>query len=105
LYINELTEWHRFGLVRSRGTCVALVICQEMAAREAGKAGGVMERTKDLKNGLKAATMAVFFAAAVLSTGCSSNALMNPQPNLAQGGQTALAGGQHSNPGGQHSNP
>ena len=41
-----------------------------------------MERTKDLKSGLKAATLVVFFAAALLSTGCSSNALMNPQSSL-----------------------
>ncbi len=65
-----------------------------------------MERTKDLKSGLKAATVAVFFAAALLSTGCSSNALLNPQPNQsAQSTQTANAGGQPSNPGGQLSNP
>ena len=65
-----------------------------------------MERTRDLKSGLKVAAVTVFFAAALLSTGCSSNALMNPQPDLgAQGSQTAHAGGQHSNPGGQHSNP
>jgi len=65
-----------------------------------------MERTKDLKSGLKAATLVVFFAAALLSTGCSSNALMNPQPELsAQGGTTAHSGGQHANPDGQHANP
>ena len=65
-----------------------------------------MERTRNLKSGLKVATMAVFFAAALLSTGCSSNALMNPQPNMsAQGGTTANAGGQHANPDGQHVNP
>jgi hypothetical protein len=65
-----------------------------------------MERTRNLKSGLKVATMAVFFAAALLSQGCSSNALMNPQPNLgAQGGQTAHAGGQPSLPSGQPSIP
>jgi hypothetical protein len=65
-----------------------------------------MERTKDLKSGLKAATLVVFLAAALLSTGCSSNALMNPQPELsAQGSQSAQSGGQHANPDGQHSNP
>ena len=65
-----------------------------------------MERTKNLVSGLKAATVAMFFAAALLSTGCSNNALMNPQPNLgAQGVQTAHAGGQPGNPGGQLGNP
>ena len=65
-----------------------------------------MERSRNLKSGLKAATVVVFFAAALLSTGCSNNALMNPQfDNSAQGTQTAHAGSQHSNPDGQHSNP
>ncbi len=65
-----------------------------------------MERTRNLKSGLKVATMAVFFAAALLSQGCSSNALMNPQPNLsAQGGQTALSDGHIANPDGHIANP
>ena len=65
-----------------------------------------MERTRNLKSGLKAAAVAVFFAAALLSTGCSSNALMNPQPDLsAQGGSAAQSSGQHANPDGQHVNP
>jgi hypothetical protein len=60
-----------------------------------------MERTRNLKSGLKAATVVVFFAAALLSTGCSNNALMNPQfDNSAQGTQTAHAGGQVQLPGG-----
>ena len=67
-----------------------------------------MERSRKLKSGLKAATVAVFFAAALLSTGCSNNALMNPQPDLsAQGGQTASpTGGNELNPtGGNELNP
>jgi len=61
-----------------------------------------MERTKDLKSGLRAAVVVVFFAAALLSTGCSNNALMNPQPQLnAAGSQTANGGGQVQYPGGQ----
>jgi len=64
-----------------------------------------MERTRYLKSGLKAAAAAVFFAAALLSTGCSTNALMNPQPNLAQGGAVAHSGGQPSLPSGQPSLP
>ena len=64
-----------------------------------------MERTRNLRSGLKAATVAVFFAAALLSTGCSNNALMNPQMSSANSGQTAHAGGQPSLPGGQPSLP
>ena len=62
-----------------------------------------MERTRNLKSGLKAATVAVFFAAAILSTGCSNNALMNPQPpsSGAQSATTAHSGGQVQLPGGQ----
>jgi len=49
-----------------------------------------MERTKNLVSGLKVAAVAVFFAAALLSTGCSNNALMNPtMPSSSQGVQTA----------------
>jgi len=65
-----------------------------------------MERTRNLKSGLKAAAVAVFFAAALLSTGCSNNALMNPQPDLsAQGGQSANSTGQQPNPDGHPTNP
>jgi hypothetical protein len=64
-----------------------------------------MERTRNLRSGLKAATVAVFFAAALLSTGCSKNALLNPQMSSAQGGQTANATSQPSNPTSQPSNP
>jgi hypothetical protein len=49
--------------------------------------------------------VAVFFAAALLSTGCSNNALMNPQIDSAQSSTTAQAGGQPGNPGGQPGNP
>jgi len=65
-----------------------------------------MERTRNLKSGLKAATVAVFFAAALLSTGCSNNALMNPQPNLsAQGGQIASSAGNDIKPAGNDIKP
>jgi hypothetical protein len=65
-----------------------------------------MERTRNLKSGLKAATVAAFFAAALLSTGCSSNALLNPQPNLgAQGGQTAHSAGNDVKPAGNDVKP
>ena len=60
-----------------------------------------MERSRNLKSGLKAATVVVFFAAALLSTGCSNNALMNPQfDNSAKSTQTAQSGGHVLLPGG-----
>jgi len=67
-----------------------------------------MERSRNLKSGVKAVTVAVFFAAALLSTGCSNNALLNPQPDLsAQSSQTAQpTGGNELNPtGGNELNP
>ena len=65
-----------------------------------------MERTRNPKSGLKAATVVVFFAAALLSTGCSNNALMNPQPNLGtQGSQTAHAAGNDIKPAGNDIKP
>lgn len=64
-----------------------------------------MERTGNLKSGLRAATVVVFFAAALLSTGCSNNALMNPQIDSAQSAQTANAAGNDLNPAGNDLNP
>jgi len=67
-----------------------------------------MERTKNLVSGLKVAAVAVFFAAALLSTGCSNNALMNPtMPSNANGSTTAqTVGGDQLNPtGGDQLNP
>ncbi len=65
-----------------------------------------MKRTNDLRSGLKAAAMVVFFAAAAVSTGCSNNALMNPQiPQSTQSVQTANAAGNNVNPAGNNVNP
>ena len=65
-----------------------------------------MERSRNLKSGLKAATVAVFFAAALLSTGCSNNALMNPQPSLSsQSTQSANAAGDGMKPAGDGMKP
>ena len=65
-----------------------------------------MERSRNLKSGLRAATVAVFFAAALLSTGCSNNALMNPQmPSSAQGGQVANSAGSDLQPAGNDIQP
>jgi hypothetical protein len=65
-----------------------------------------MERTRNLKSGLKASTVAVFFAAALLSTGCSNNALMNPQiPSSTQSATTAHSTGHDVQPGGHDVQP
>jgi len=65
-----------------------------------------MERNGGLKKGLKLAAVSFFLMAALLSTGCSSNMLMNPVSNNTQGqGTVANPAGQPSNPAGQPSNP
>ena len=47
-----------------------------------------MERTNGMKKGLRMAAVSFFLFAALLSTGCGQNALMNPVPDSAQGGTT-----------------
>ena len=51
-----------------------------------------MERSSAVKQGLRVVLTSVFLAAALLSTGCSDNALMNPLNETVQdGGQTNAA--------------
>jgi len=64
-----------------------------------------MERNGGMKKGLKLAAVSFFLMAALLSTGCSSNMLMNPVSNTQGQGTVANQGGQISNPGGQISHP
>jgi len=64
-----------------------------------------MERTRGMKKGLRMAAVSFFLFAALLSTGCGQNALMNPIPDSAQSQDTALNSGQPSNPSGQPSKP
>jgi hypothetical protein len=64
-----------------------------------------MERTKGLKRGLKAATTAVFLAAALLSTGCGQNALVNPLTDQAQGQSVVNTAGQELKPAGHELKP
>ncbi len=65
-----------------------------------------MKRSSDLRSGLRAAAAAVFFAAALLSTGCSNNALLNPQADqVVQGGQTANGAGHELDPAGHELDP
>ena len=50
-----------------------------------------MERSSAVKQGLRAVLTSVFLAAALLSTGCSDNALMNPLNETVQDGGSVNA--------------
>jgi hypothetical protein len=65
-----------------------------------------MERSRGMKRAAATTLKALVLAAAIASTGCSGNALMNPvSTDTAQGQQTAQKGGQVAHPGGQLSRP
>jgi len=50
-----------------------------------------MERTSGMKKGLRMAAVSFFLFAALLSTGCGQNALMNPIPDSNAPGGVAAA--------------
>ena len=61
-----------------------------------------MKRTSGLRAGTKRAAAVLFLAAALASTGCGQNALVNPVVDQTTvNGQTANAGRQLENPGRQ----
>lgn len=65
-----------------------------------------MKRSNGLRAGMKRAAAVLFLAAALASTGCGQNALMNPVVDEATvNGQTAQAGGQMQHHGGQLQKP
>jgi len=64
-----------------------------------------MERTNGMKKGLRMAAVSFFLLAALLSTGCGQNALMNPVPDSSQGGAIANPAGNELNPAGNELNP
>jgi len=65
-----------------------------------------MERTSGMKKGLRMAAVSFFLFAALLSTGCGQNALMNPVIDSAQGGTViAHSGTQDPKPGSQDPKP
>lgn len=66
-----------------------------------------MKRSSGLRAGMKRAAAALFFAAALASTGCGQNALVNPvvDDQTTVNGQTVVAGGQMQRPGGQMQKP
>jgi len=64
-----------------------------------------MERTNGMKKGLRMAAVSFFLLAALLSTGCGQNALMNPVSDSSQGGAIANPAGNELNPAGNELNP
>jgi len=65
-----------------------------------------MERSKGIQAGMKKAAAVLFLAAALASTGCGQNALLNPTADqVSAAGQTSQSGGQIAHPGGQLSHP
>jgi hypothetical protein len=66
-----------------------------------------MERTKGVQNGAKALLTALFLAAALASTGCGQNALLNPTSDQLSGGtsQTANKAASDLNPAASDLNP
>jgi len=64
-----------------------------------------MERTSGMAKGLRLVATTIFLAAALISTGCSENALMNPVNDSAQGDAIANTAGNDLNPAGNDLNP
>jgi len=66
-----------------------------------------MERTNGIQSGVKRLLMALCLAAALASTGCGQNALMNPTSDQLSGGtsQTANKAASDLNPAASDLNP
>ena len=68
-----------------------------------------MERSKVIQSGMKKVITAMFLAAALASTGCSQNALLNPTADQIQsagsGSSSANNTGHELNPVGHEVNP
>lgn len=64
-----------------------------------------MERTSGMAKGLRAVATVVFLAAALISTGCSDNALLNPVNESAQGDTIANPAGHDAEPAGHDTEP
>ena len=54
-----------------------------------------MERSRGMKEGLRLVAMSVFLMAALLSTGCGENALMNPIEDSSQAQMASANGAGH----------
>jgi hypothetical protein len=64
-----------------------------------------MERSSGTKKGLRMAAVSLFLFAALLSTGCGQNALMNPSFDSAQGDTIASPAGNDVKPAGNDVKP
>jgi len=66
-----------------------------------------MERTKGIQNGAKRLLTGLILAAALASTGCGQNALLNPTADQVSGGTSQIANKatQDLNPTSQDLNP
>lgn len=68
-----------------------------------------MGRSRGIQNGLKKVATVVFLAAALASTGCGQNALLNPtadQLQAAGAGSSSFSNAGHdANPAGHDANP
>ena len=65
-----------------------------------------MERSRGMRNGLKVVATSLFLLAALLSTGCGQNALMNPvSEQLSSGEVVANQAGHQMEPAGHQSRP
>lgn len=56
-----------------------------------------MERSKVIQSGLKKVATVLFLAAALASTGCSQNALLNPTPQQIQAADSGTSNGAAGN--------
>lgn len=66
-----------------------------------------MGRSRGIQNGLKKVVALVFLTAALASTGCGQNALLNPTADQVEavGGDSANQAGHSFNPAGHSANP
>ena len=64
-----------------------------------------MERSSAVKQGLKVVATSVFLMAALLTTGCGENALMNPVGDQVQDGGTVNAARNDANAARNDANP
>jgi hypothetical protein len=66
-----------------------------------------MERSKEIQSGLKKMATVLFLAAALASTGCGQNALLNPTADQVQaaGSGSASTAGNVMNPAGNTMHP
>ena len=64
-----------------------------------------MERSRGMRNGLRVVATSVFLLAALLSTGCGQNALMNPVSEQVGGENMANQSGHNLRPAGHNQRP